>query len=187
VVNEIAQRSIAVVKMRLPYTDRRSLSQAWFSSLHLAEDRSSLSCGGQERKAPAVQACAAVARRGGPMAPVGGGASKARGSDAAVRHASMGGSEVTQRRYRTQSRIPLPASFAGARSYPPFATSLTVGLDGARVQLVLRRQADTLHVVALCAPGKVDLVRRALACARAHLRARGEVLHAAVHGCEVRA
>jgi len=115
VVNEIAQRSIAVVKMRLPYTDRRSLSQAWFSSLHLAEDRSSLSCGGQERKAPAVQACAAVARRGGPMAPVGGGASKARGSDAAVRHASMGGSEVTQRRYRTQSRIPLPASFAGAQ------------------------------------------------------------------------
>jgi len=185
VVNEIAQRSIAVVKMRLPYTDRGSLSQAWFSALHLAGDAPSPAYGGQARTAPAAQGRAPLARRGVPTAPITGVGSNARRSGATLRRANMGGSEVTQRRYRMEHRIPMRASFAGARSYPPFASSLTVGLDGARVQLVLRRQGETLHVIALCAPCKVDLVRRALACAQAHLRARGEVLHAAVHGCEV--
>ncbi len=39
-MNQRVDRSFAVVKMRLPYTDRRALSQAWFSALALAADGS---------------------------------------------------------------------------------------------------------------------------------------------------
>ena len=33
-----ATRNIGVIRLRLPYIDSRSLSQAWFSALHLASD-----------------------------------------------------------------------------------------------------------------------------------------------------
>src|ERR1700726_4781449 len=36
---EDAVSSIAVIQARLPYVDRRSLSEAWFSALHLARSR----------------------------------------------------------------------------------------------------------------------------------------------------
>jgi hypothetical protein len=37
-----------------------------------------------------------------------------------------------------------------------------------------------LHVIALCSEGHVELVRRALACADLHLRARGEKVSSSV-------
>ncbi len=96
------------------------------------------------------------------------------------------GDDVALRRCRpSNARVPRRIPSAAARSYAPFRTSLTLAAGGGRVQLVLRRERETLHIVALCAPGNVDVVRRALACAQAHLHARGEVLRADVR--EVRA
>lgn len=188
-VNEITPRSIAVVKMRLPYTDRRSLSQAWFSALHIAEDRPPPSrCSGRRHLLPFLGRPAAAQRGVSASPSVGGTSSNGARNDAPVRRANILGSETPQQGARVERpRVAVRTSPAHVRSYPPFQSSLTVGVGGARVQLVLRRDGETLHVVALCAPRNVDLVRRALACAQAHLRARGDVLRAVVREAEVRA
>jgi hypothetical protein len=71
-------------------------------------------------------------------------------------------------------------AFARARSYDGYRTSLTFGVGGERVALVLRREGATLHVVALCRPAVADIVRRALARADHELRAHGESIRASV-------
>ncbi|MBD5607073.1 MAG: hypothetical protein IAI48_18610 [Candidatus Eremiobacteraeota bacterium] len=48
------------------------------------------------------------------------------------------------------------------------------------MQLLLRRDGATLHVVAICRPQVAEIVRRALALADAHLRLRGEAVHSSV-------
>ena len=75
-------------------------------------------------------------------------------------------------------------TFSRARSYAPFRTSLTFGVEGERVALLLRREGGTLHVVALCRPEIAELVRRALASADLHLRARGEAIRGSVKTVE---
>jgi hypothetical protein len=181
VVTDIADnRSGAVVRTRLPYTDRRSLSQAWFSALHLAD-------AGVERSIPSRRA-------GDPPFPRDGIRASNRKSAAAapVRLPAATARAVASNRLdpqidlaarRTRSREAVKRAelaFDAARSYPPFRTSFTVGVDGARIKLLLRRAGPTLHVIALCAPAHVDLVRRALARADAHLRCGGESVRASV-------
>ena len=173
----VDHRPIAVVRTRLPYIDRRSLSQAWFSALHLASDvpghaipaRRANDAAFQPRSARAPlsvapQRAAAVSLRATRL-------TEPRGA------ASAGGSTPPRdAAAATKAR----AAFEKARSYPPFRTSLTVGVEGARIKLLLRRDGPTLHVIALCAAANVDLVRRALACADAHLRRNGESVRACV-------
>ena len=172
---------IAVIETRLPYTDRRALSEAWFSALHLAHD------------APSSLAGTPVARRASTSAPA---------SHANVRAATAQSREAEPRRERC-APAPAPrrtadagldaparrvsdarpagavrASFERERSYPPFRTSLTLeGANGTRVHLIVRRVGPTLHVVALCPRAVEHLVRKALASADIHFRARGERLH----------
>lgn len=177
----IDNRSIAVVRTRLPYTDRRSLSQAWFSALHLAES-------GPVRGLPARRASDARAFSGrseradsSPNATGRPSATFARGAtEAALGRPSDGGAPRAHDVRRTRVSQSAGVTFESARSYPPFRTSLTIGVEGARIKLLLRREGPTLHVIALCAPGNVDLVRRALACADAYLRRNGESVRASV-------
>ncbi|MBC5801535.1 MAG: hypothetical protein GIX03_00665, partial [Candidatus Eremiobacteraeota bacterium] len=158
-VNEIAQRSIAVVKMRLPYTDRRSLSQAWFSALHLAEERPRSGCCSGRPGPPLQPERPPTVQRGTSAAPRSGEAANGGRDGSVVRRAFVAGSEAVQQRGRVErARVAVRASFERSRSYPPFQSSLTVGVGGARVQLVLRRDGETLHVVALCAPRNAELV-----------------------------
>ncbi len=184
-------RSIAVVRTRLPYIDRRSLSQAWFSALHVASDGPP-KLGNARRPdsavaarthatrvpAPARNAPPAIARGKTPLRP-------------AAPERTGGGSEVAARRTQRLRALPAtarPPAFGDERSYAPFQTSLSVGIEGARVALLLRRDGPVLHVVALCAPANVELVRRALACADAHLRRSGDSVRASVRAtAEVRA
>lgn len=184
-MNQIADRSIAVVKMRLPYTDRRSLSQAWRSALGLAGD-GPLHSGRVATRARTTAAGASPPMPACDVAPVGPPEVRAGAARVPVSRANGAGDDVTLRRCRTSNPCAARrASFAAARSYSPFSSSLTLAVDGGRVQLVLRRERETLHIVAICAPANVDLVRRALSCAQAHLRARGEVLHADVRESDV--
>jgi hypothetical protein len=169
VVTDIADnRSGAVVRTRLPYTDRRSLSQAWFSALHLAD-------AGVERSIPSRRASN---RNSAAAAPVRRPAATAR---AVASNRLDPQIDLAARRTRSREAVKrAELAFDAARSYPPFRTSLTVGVDGARIKLLLRRAGPTLHVIALCAPAHVDLVRRALARADAHLRCGGESVRASV-------
>ncbi len=177
----VENRAIAVVRTRLPYTDRRSLSQAWFSALRLASDGPSprvargpcaaaaplaagrprpLSRGPEalRRPPPSVAAAFATGARAVPVAAFGGGV-RIRSAEAPAERA---------------------ANCPSARSYPPFRTSLTLGVAGDRVALLLRREGTTLHVVALCRPAVESTVRRALALAAAHVRLHGDSLRASV-------
>ena len=179
VTDSIDNRSIAVLRTRLPYTDRRSLSQAWFSALHLAQigpargfparrasDPSFLAPSSRSATAPNAEA-APPAR-----------ASRVSGTKVDRATAREGAAAAGTRDVR--SRFKDKAAFEQARSYPPFRTSLTVGVDGARIKLLVRREGSTLHVVALCAPQSAELVGRALACADTYLRRSGESVRASV-------
>ena len=177
-----ASSKIEIIQSRLPYTDRRALSEAWFSALHLASDgaparsvpeRRGVACG----PARAEQAAhAGTIARGravtGVAAPFTGGRRM---------HASPVASSDAAERLRPARKATSPHVLAATRGYPPFRTSLTIGLGKGRVQLLLRREGATLHVIALCRPQAVETVRRALALADAHLRMRGESVRSSVH------
>ncbi len=179
-MNDTAPKA-AVCATSLPYIDRRSLSEAWFSALHLASDGPTLP-GARERRtlsegsgvqrrftARTVDALAAPV-----AAPPG-----ARPRSPSAREPAI---EDSRARRATSVRAPLSKrALEAARSYAPFRTSVTVGLERHRVQLLLRRDGGTLHVLALCSPAVAQIVQRALACADAHLRMRGETVRSSVH------
>ncbi len=175
-MNETSEsRGIAVIATRMPYIDRRSLSEAWFSALHLASD-------GAPSPRPAERRAAESASAARPMRmlPDAARASAHRAAVVATQATSArtarGVAEPASRPLDAARRPRAEAAFARARSYAPFRTSLTLGVEGERVALLLRREGATLHVVALCRPAIADLVRRALGCADLHLRARGETV-----------
>jgi hypothetical protein len=174
---------IAVISARLPYVDRRALSEAWFSALHLASD-GPLSPKPPERRLAATLRAAvrplAGARLGGRGAPLGAAPLRLRAPQRAARPST----DLSAPHATSTRAVVAPQTFARARSYAPFRTSLTFGVDGERVALLLRREGVTLHVVALCRPEVADRVRRALASADLHLRARGEAIRASVKTVE---
>jgi hypothetical protein len=168
---------ISVIAARFPYTDRRALSEAWFSALHLASD-GPLSPPPPERRAetdggrihPRGSAERAEHRRPEQRVPPG------TGEDRAAR----AGAENGLRRPSAARAAAARAELARQRSYATFRTSFTLGVEGERVALALRRDGATLHVVALCRPAVEGIVRRALACAGLYLRARGESIDVSV-------
>jgi hypothetical protein len=174
---------ISVIAARLPYTDRRALSEAWFSALHLASD-GVLHAQPPERRAGAAHRPRDLSRGPGaqsaaPPAPLQRPAAQrpaapVRGRDGAALARDDAPRDVRPRSADTRD------VFARARSYPSFRTALTFGVAGERVALLLRREGPTLHVVALCRPAVAGIVRRALAGADAALRIRGESIRATV-------
>lgn len=170
---------LTVIATRMPYIDRRSLSQAWFSALHLASDgatspaardrRTGLSAAVGARRTSAATAQAVPPRHEAPRA------------RAPVAASSRIAAElVTRRTYDARVAAAARATYERARSYPPFRTSLTLETGGDRIHLLLRREGATLHVVALCRPEIAETVRRALACADVHVRLRGEAIASSV-------
>ena len=171
---------IAIIQTRLPYIDRRALSQAWFSALHLAQDGKDQRCVRPHRDGAVAARALAVTRvraRPDPKRA----AQTSLPARAVIRDRRVSGVlGGTLCRTGESKKISTGAAHDRARSYPPFRMSLTFGVDGSRVQLLLRRDGPTLYVVALCRPEIAETVRRALACADAHLRLRGESMQAAV-------
>lgn len=170
---------IAVIETRLPYTDRRALSEAWFSALHLSHDAASAPS--PQRHAAQVAASSGDAQHGRTHEREGTASSRrdpSRSVTHAARRAAFAGLDTPLRRSSDARGTTAAAkAFDRARSYPPFRTSLTLeGASGTRVHLIVRRVGPTLHVVALCPPAVEHLVRRALASADLHFRARGERL-----------
>jgi len=179
-------RTIAVVRTRLPYTDRRSLSQAWFSALHLTEKASAPQPAGA-RRAPA----AALVRDGGRGLPGANRATAGSGGSTAfephVRGAARAlprGAGEWERAREIRARASGDAPPVPARRHAPLRTSLTVGVAGERVALLLRRDGATLHVIAVCRPAVESAVRHALALAAAQMREHGDSLRASVRALE---
>jgi hypothetical protein len=176
-----ATGNIAVIQMRLPYLDRRSLSQAWFSALRLASDGKPptaadrrLKIGARDSAARPAASWRATVERVSPAPQEAAGRPSRRASQAEPP------AHVANRVAWPPRRIAATQAPGRAHSYPPARASFALGLEGARVQILVRRDGTTLHVLALCAARHVELVRRALACADLHLRARGEVVCSSV-------
>src|ERR1700688_1101944 len=166
--------SIVVIRARLPYVDRRALSEAWFSALHLAREGEALA----PRRRDIAPPGSALALRRRDIASPGTAASfhpwnSRRLVNCFVAPAS--GLRSAQAPGSATSRRLAQAHAAEARRFNDARASFSIALDGGgRVQILLRREGRVLHVIALCSEGHVELVRRALACADLHLRARGE-------------
>jgi hypothetical protein len=188
-VNETSASAIAVVRMRMPYVDRRSLSEAWFSAFHPVSREGAH--GAEPIRARSDASLATTVRQttksqtrataGYPTPGVARyGPDRARSEIVPI--------DVKKSATLRSQRVQSHAVEMCSRSYPPRRTSLTVGLGRERVQLVLRREGAVLHVIAVCRPEVAALVRRALAAADAYVRGTGDTLRATVqttHGNEV--
>jgi hypothetical protein len=164
--------AIGVIRARLPYLDRDALSRAWFEALQLAAKPSFAP---QSARGPATS---------------GGGAARAR----VFKGSTAKGAGLVARpafdvpRSRRTASSPLLLEVRAfrerrvARSFvvraasapePTRTAHVTLTLEGARVQILVRRRGDRLDVVALCSAKRVELVRRALAGVDVELRSLG--------------
>lgn len=161
--------AVAVVATNVAGSDRRALSQAWYSALHLAE---------RARSEPPSQARRASGVHTGP-----GPRERDRGADAP--HAPHAAQRVPARAGSTatitgvlERRAPaseLARRIERALVHRPPATSASIAIAGAggRVHVLLRIGNGTTRIVALCAPQLKERVERALAQARFALAASG--------------
>jgi hypothetical protein len=162
---------VAVVATHLADTDRRALSQAWYSALHLADHAPT-------KRRTLIAPASRVAAAGGPSGPSD--ASPIRPNDEPVhardvaRNAESrrgGSADPGRRAARTElaQRIERALTRRPARAEASFA----VRGPGGRVHLVVRTEGARTRVVAVCAPPLRERVERALAHARFALAGRG--------------
>jgi len=166
-----ASGGVAVIATQLAQTDRRALSEAWYSALHLAHDAPPLRSANAPR-ATADARPAALARR----APVQAHAKHLTASLPPRRHrdANLSAASVPERRRpasETARRIERALERLSARRPVPAAHTLDVA--GGRVRLLVHHDGQALRIVALCSSPLRDVVERALASARFALAGTG--------------
>ncbi len=162
---------VAVLATQLPATDRRALSQAWYSALHLAE-REPRARSAPPRRAPPASAPPRSARTAAPDA-----RAVVRPASAASAARAAGG--VARRAAALAADRRAPASELGRRIERALVrrrgapASFALAVAGGRIRLLVRSDGERTRVVALCAPALRERVERALAHARFALAARG--------------
>lgn len=170
---------VAVVATQLADTDRRALSQAWYSALHLADHvprTHHAPLAAPPRSSPCANAGAAFSGSGAlPDARVAGDAQPSRaGARTPVRREDS--AETAERRMPKSELARRIERGLAQRAPRERAASFTVPAADGRVQLVVRCDGTRTRVVAVCAPALRERVERALAQARF-----------ALAGCGVRA
>jgi hypothetical protein len=165
---------IAVIQARLPYTDRRALSEAWFSVLRRAsngareEDVGASAGVKQELIAARYFRTERRNARCEPQCCVG----LRRSLQTANAHSSDGGGAAETERLRAgRAMTQKGAARETLRESVSHATFTTV-LDGARATLHVRRDAEKTTVIAVCSARHAERVRRALAEAAVGMSAR---------------
>jgi hypothetical protein len=167
---------VAVIATQVAQTDRRALSEAWYSALHLARDAAPLprtaarNAVVMEASTPGLQAPRSPAGAGRlapllPARPVRGAVARAAVPDERRRPAS-----------ETDRRIQRAVATLSARRPAPAAH--TVDIAGGRVRLLVHHDGRTTRIVALCSGPLREQVERALASARFTLAATGATVGA---------
>ncbi|HVS46436.1 MAG TPA: hypothetical protein VMS32_07200 [Verrucomicrobiae bacterium] len=175
-MNAYADRlALDIVAAPLAEIDRRTLSQAWYSALHLARGAHAPAAPG---RAPANNSpdglCLPTPRERDAAPASAGGASRTSGDSSAF---AARGVEGERRRPVT----PLARKIERALVRPQaLARRVMVTFEGrrGRVELLVRSSGEKLHLIAICAPGAHDRVAEALAHARFALARRGIGLQA---------
>jgi hypothetical protein len=171
---------IAVIRARLPYVDRRALSQAWFSALHQEEDvRAQVA---SRRKDAVAESGPGTTAAAAPRTP--------RAERETTQTALPQRRTAASRRAAAapEARSALAPRAAHRAHEAPSAVrrnwhgaSFTVNVGEARVRILARSSGNRLTLVAVCSARYAQLVARALAHASAGLREAGAFVNATVH------
>jgi hypothetical protein len=173
------QLAFNVIAAPLAAIDRRALSQAWYSSLHMAEQRASHPAG----KAPAAQRFdrSLTIERPTRALPTQRVAKNAKTtSRPAEAHGSMAREADAERRV---SRSPLARTIERTFLHPQAGqrrATFCVGSQKTRVYVAMQRLRGTLHLVAIAPPAVRAEVARALDEARYSLAERGIAISVAL-------
>ncbi|HEV2741180.1 MAG TPA: hypothetical protein VGU66_21655 [Candidatus Elarobacter sp.] len=167
---------VAVVATQLADTDRRALSQAWYSALHLAERPPGARHAPLASAPPPANADGARRARNPHDAPPRRSIESARGAGDAARNAAArpAGEIAGPERRAVKTELARRIERRLALRPPRGATaSFAVHGAGGRVHVVVRSDGGRTRVVAVCAAPLRERVERALAHARFALAGRG--------------
>ncbi|MHB8146928.1 MAG: hypothetical protein ACYDGM_06670 [Vulcanimicrobiaceae bacterium] len=173
------QLGISILSAPIAALDRRALSQAWYSALHLARDRSSgvvAPARTQPQTVPGRNAGVGVARRriGTPEATV-------RALRAGEQASLVRESCAERRALRSHLARRIERTFLRPTSSVKRATFRIDGAN-ARVHIALQTSGNRVQLIAVCHRDVRGVVARALAQARFALASRGIVLDVAPMG-----
>ncbi len=167
-----ATRSVAVVATWLPTTDRRALSQAWFSALHgttVSAPPPAARCAlpGRERSAPVARPVPEALAGAGTGA---NGATRSAGS----RDLASGPVSPERRAPATDLTRRIERAIVRQSVIRPMGVAaIAVKAADGRIHLLVRTEAGSTRIIALCAPHLRERVDRALAAARFALATTG--------------
>ena len=173
------QLGFTVLSAPVALCDRRALSQAWYSALHLHKERSGAPFVRGRDSTQADSFAHTHASPGPSMAMPRGSFHRAVSIGAAL---ALPGPPAHERRLlpsKLAQRI--ERAFAAPKSPPKHAAFSLEGGRG-RVQILLRSNGGQTQLVALCPAAARDVVARALAQARYALALRGITIAADVRG-----
>ncbi len=172
----IEKAQLTVLCVPLAGVDRRALSQAWYSALHMhttEEGRSRKTCG-VGRASPERLTIIAGSEHNQPRFPC---------ADASPRKTARAQTTPMAPCERRTVRSPLARkireAFFSGQCHTHTATFALQGGNG-RVHMVLRIEGREIRLIAVCAPKARELVRTALAQARYALASTGLRLHASL-------
>ena len=163
----MSNATLAVVSAAIPNADRRALSQAWYSALHLASP--------SPAALPSRRSEVATAhvRSSSPHA-------KVRTRDVNVRGVSTSAERRSQFPASSAERRSVPVPLARnlvrtiAQHFPDrISAGIVLRTEDGRVHIIVRKDGPRLRLIALCTPAMLDTVEKALAEARYALAARG--------------
>jgi hypothetical protein len=167
------QLNVSILAAPLAAIDRRALSQAWFSALHLARDpapTASPQKGDTARFAESTPNREAQARR--TLRPAGTTPQPHVSSEASSKMRTRELVTNDRRAPRTALTRKIERTFLNPPAKIKRAT-FAIGNDGARVHVVLQSTGARVRLVAFCPPRVRENVARALEQARYALAARG--------------
>jgi hypothetical protein len=171
------QLRASILTAPLAAIDRRALSQAWYSALHLARPNAAAPTPSRPNAPSTASATSPGSAKSGvataakPIAPNPSALVRTR---AGVREATV--DAATDRRVpRTRLARDIERAFLDPRMRRERST-FSVGNGAARVVVVLQNVGDRVRLVAICAPACKIAVARALADARFALASRGIAL-----------
>jgi len=167
-----ASGGVAVIATQLAQTDRRALSEAWYSALHLTRDVAPLRSRAAHLAQPPAERMPDV------HAPAPQMANRSAVAGAAGRRAERGASARSgpasdRRRPVTETARRIERAVATLAATPQAPAAHTVDVAGGRVRLLVRSDGRTTRIVALCSRPLREQVERALASARFTLAGTG--------------
>ena len=171
--------AFTVLSTPVALCDRRALSEAWYSALHMHKEppktKSSRANAEREQTPTAEMRLPGASASAHSTAPL----------NMAVRVGAalaLPGAPANDRRIlRTKLAEKIEQAFLRPKHPPKHASFALEGVRG-RVQILLQQQGNHMQIVALCPPAAREVVARALSQARYALSLRGLQLQADIRG-----